>query len=104
MHRGQAEAALFETLVREDEASAVPGENLEPVAATRREDEERPGEQVLLPFAAYDGAEPVDAFSEVDGSSGEENSDRWREQKQRLTREPQSAPPTVEAPSGCRSG
>ena len=50
----QPEAALLEALVIEDEAAAVPAEDLHLVAALADEDEEVAGEDVFLPLAAHD--------------------------------------------------
>lgn len=56
---GQAEAALLEALVEDDEAAVVPGEDLHPVPPPGDEDEEVAREDVLLPAAADERRQPV---------------------------------------------
>jgi len=56
---GQAEAALLEPLIEDDEAAAVPGEHLHPVPPPGDEDEEVAGEDVLLPAAADQRHQPI---------------------------------------------
>ena len=68
----KAEASLLEALVVEDEAAAVPGEDLDAVAATAAEDEEMAAVQVMS-ASAHEAPEPVDAAAEIDRASGQED-------------------------------
>ena len=52
---GQPESALLEPLVRDDEAAAVPGEDLHPVASPGDEDKQVAGVDVYLPGALHQG-------------------------------------------------
>jgi hypothetical protein len=77
----QAEAALLEPLVVEDEAAVVPGEHLGPVAAPADEDEEVAGVEVFLPLVADDGGEPVDGITHVHSLRSEQDADSARDEK-----------------------
>ena len=61
----EAEAALLEPLVIEDEAAVVPREHLGTVAAPADKDEEVARVEVFLPLVADDGGEPVDGIAHV---------------------------------------
>ena len=60
---GQAEASLLQTLVEDDEAAVVPGEDLHPVPPARDENEEVAGEDVLLPAAPDERHQAVDGVA-----------------------------------------
>jgi hypothetical protein len=75
------EAALLEAFVIEDEATAVPGEDLHLVAALADEDEEVAGEDIFLPLAAHHHREAVDAVAHVDPLGGEQDPHGLREQE-----------------------
>ena len=81
LKRREPKAALLEALVGEDEAATVPREDLHPVLAPGDEDEEVAAVDVLLPRAAHDGREPVDAVPHVHRLGGEEDPDRPWEQE-----------------------
>ena len=89
--RGQPEAALLETLVVDDEAAVVPGEDLRAVSAARDEDEEVAGEHVLSPAGAHEGDEPINAVPHVDRLRGEEDLDRAGQEKHGYLRAPTSS-------------
>ena len=72
---GEAEAALLQAFVEDDEAAVVPGEDFHPVAAAGDEDEEVAGVDVFAPAAADEGGEAVDAVAQVDGLGGQEDAD-----------------------------
>src|SRR5579859_6791273 len=55
----QSEAAALQALVVDDEAAAVPEEDLDPVAAAPDEDEEMALERVHAPLVAHERVEPV---------------------------------------------
>jgi len=73
MKRGQFEAPLLEPLVEDDEAAAVPAENLHAVAPARDEDEEVTTVDVLAPAGAHDGGQAVDAVAQIDRLGGEKD-------------------------------
>jgi hypothetical protein len=77
----EAEAALLEALVIEDEASVVPGKHLGPVAASADEDEEVAGVEVLLPLVADDGGKPVDGIAHVHPLGSEQDADSAGDEK-----------------------
>ncbi len=77
----QPEAPLLEALVEDDEAPAVPGEDLHPVAPAGHEDEEMPGEDVLVPVGADDGFKTVDALAKINWLSGEQDANGpWQQE------------------------
>lgn len=84
MKGGQPESPLLEPLVREYEASAVPGEDLHAVATTRHEDEEVAGVEILFPTALHDRGETIDALAEIHRLGSEEDPDRPGEQEHLL--------------------
>lgn len=83
MEDGQLEAALFQSLVRDDETAALPRQNLHAVSAPRNKDEEVSCVEVLLPVAPDNGAQPIDAVAHVDGLARQENPRRSRESQHR---------------------
>ena len=64
---GHAETPGFESLVKDDEAAVVPGQDFHPVATARDENEERAAIDVFLPLALHESHQPVDAAAQVDG-------------------------------------
>jgi len=74
-NRRHSKPALLEALVIENEAAPIPGENLHPVAASTDESEEVSRVDVLLPLAAHDRAEPVDALSQINRVRREKDGD-----------------------------
>jgi hypothetical protein len=65
-----AKPALLEALVVDDEAAAVPEEDLHAIVRAAEEDEEVTGERVLLPLLAHDGEQAVVAHPHVDRRGG----------------------------------
>ena len=81
LERRKPKPALLEALVREDEAAVVPCEDLHAVALLRDENEQVPGEDVLLPRVLNQRHEPVDAVAHVHRLRRQENPYGSREQK-----------------------
>lgn len=80
---GQPKAAALEPLVVEDEPAVIPAQYLHAVAATSDEDEEVPGEDILLPLVTDDRHQTVDAATHVCWFRREENPDRARQAEHR---------------------
>jgi len=64
-HR-EAERALLESAQVEREAVALPGENLQPIAALVAEDEQVAGERVAFEAGLHDGREAVETLAAID--------------------------------------
>ena len=77
-HR-ELEAPLLEAFQIEDEAGAIPEQDLHLVARLADEDEEMPGEGILPERAFNEGAEPVDALTHVGELGREVDADAGRQ-------------------------
>jgi hypothetical protein len=75
MESRKPETSLLQTLVVEDEAAVVPGEDLQAVTAPGNEGEEMAGVDVFLPIAAHDVGQAIDAAAQIDRLTSEENAD-----------------------------
>ena len=76
-----AETAAFETFVVEDEAAAIPKQDLAPVEALAEEDKEMPIEQRFAPLFADERGEAVVAAAQVNRLSAEEDPNTRRERQ-----------------------
>lgn len=77
----QAEAALLQALAGEHEAARVPGESLHLVPASRDEDEEVAGVEVLFPLGTHNRRQPIDAVPHVGGLTCQQDSHRLGQQQ-----------------------
>jgi hypothetical protein len=64
---GQDKSPLGKTLVIQQEAVAIPGEDLHPIKSFPQKDEQVAIERIQAPGAAHDRDEPVVAAAEVNG-------------------------------------
>ena len=78
-----AEAALLEALVVDHETAAVPEEDLHAIVGTAEEDEEMPGERVLLPLLANEREEAIVPHTHVDRSGRDEDANAPRQAQHR---------------------
>jgi hypothetical protein len=76
-------ASFLEPLVIENEAAAIPKQDLAAVSSTPQKYEQMPGEQIHAPLPADNTAQPVVATTKVDWLDGEiDPNTRWqREQR-----------------------
>lgn len=82
-HLGDPEPSLLESLIEEDEAAVVPGEDLDAIAALRDENEEVTREEVLLPLVPDDRGQAIDRVAHVDRLRRKKNADGAREEQHR---------------------
>lgn len=73
---GSTEASGLQSLVEDDKAAVVPGENFHAVSATREEDEVAAGVHVFAPRPLRNGGEPIDAVAHVSRLAGKQDADR----------------------------
>lgn len=74
----EAKTATFQSLVIDDEAAAIPEEDLHPIRAPAEEHEQVPRVRIVTELRPHRRAEPVVTTAEVDRRDGEEDSARRR--------------------------
>src|SRR5580693_2619545 len=87
-----AESPLRQSLIVEDEAIAVPDEDLHAIKTTSQEDKEMSAERVEAPRTANDCDQAVVAATKVHGLGGQVHADARRQRQHRRRRRPISSP------------
>jgi hypothetical protein len=85
--RRDAEAALLEAFVVEDEAAVVPSQNLHSVTAPAHKGKQVSRVDVLFPLAGDNRHQAVNALSKVERLSSQQDADRSRQREQNELRE-----------------
>ena len=80
----RTKAAFFQTFVIEDEATAIPKQDLATVTSTPQKHEQMPGEQIHAPLPTDNSAQAVVATTKIDWLDREVDPNTWRQCEQRL--------------------
>jgi len=74
-HSRNAEAALLEPPVVEDETTVVPGEHIDSIPSPADESKEVARKHIFLPLAADDRRQSIDALAQIDRRGCQQDAD-----------------------------